>query len=172
VTEVKDWDQYFMEMVYLTASRSKDDSTKVGAVIVGQDHGLCSAGYNSFVRGINDFVEERYERPEKYKWFEHAERNAVYNAARKGIPLEGTIMYTNGTPCSDCGRAVIQAGIVEIVTHHLWEERCAEMMGDWLDSLKATKTMFEEAGVKMRVYDGPLDLDLGKGLLRGKPVLE
>ena len=57
------------------------------------------------------------------------------------------------------------------VTHRAWENRCAAMMGDWLDSLKATRTMFEEAGVKLRSYDGPLNMSLGEGLLRGKPVL-
>ena len=109
------WDDYFMTMVYLVAMRSKDESTHVGAVIVGPNKEIRSTGYNSFPMGINDDVPERQERPEKYFWFSHAERNAVYLAARVGIPVEGCTMYTNGIPCTDCAFAVIQAGITEVV---------------------------------------------------------
>ena len=67
-------------MANLVAKKSKDQSTQIGAVIVGIDNEIRSTGYNSFPSGINDDLQERQERPEKYYWIEHAERNALYNA--------------------------------------------------------------------------------------------
>jgi len=147
------WDDYFMTMVYLVAMRSKDESTHVGAVIVGPGKEIRSTGYNSFPRHINDHVPERQERPEKYYWFSHAERNSVYHAARVGIPVEGCIMYTNGIPCTDCAFAVIQAGIAEVVVDKKWVNPERDK---WDETAKRTKIMFDEAGVKLRFWDGEL----------------
>ena len=74
------WDQYFMTMAYLAATKSKDKSTTVGAVVVGPDNEIRTTGYNSFVRGFNE-EPRHHERPLKYEVTEHAERNAIYNAA-------------------------------------------------------------------------------------------
>jgi len=115
-----DWDTYFMSLVYFVAMRSKDKNTKIGAVVVGPDNEIRSTGYNSFPRGINDSVLDRQERPEKYKWFSHAERNSLYNAAMVGIPLKGCRMYTNGVPCNDCAFGVINSGIKEVVVDKEW----------------------------------------------------
>jgi dCMP deaminase len=71
------WDQYFMSMAYLVSMKSKDKSTKVGCVIVGPDNEVVSTGYNSFPRLLNDNVAARSERPLKYMFIEHAERNAI-----------------------------------------------------------------------------------------------
>lgn len=111
------WDEYFLAMAELVCFRSKDRSTKVGAVVVGPDNEVRATGYNSFVRGIDDHVEERHQRPAKYEWTEHAERNAIYCAARHGASLKGCRMYINwgGFPCADCSRGIIQAGIVEVI---------------------------------------------------------
>ena len=76
------WQKYFYEMANLVAKKSKDKSTQIGAVIVGPDNEIRSTGYNSFPTGLNDDLEIRQQRPEKYYWIEHAERNALYNAAR------------------------------------------------------------------------------------------
>jgi dCMP deaminase len=148
-----DWDSYFMTMAYLVAMRSKDESTHVGAVIVGPDNELRSTGYNSFPMGIDDSRPERQERPEKYYWFAHAERNSIDLAARVGTPLEGCIMYTNGIPCTDCAFSIIMAGIKEVVVDSAWlnPER-----DKWDETAKRTKVMFEEAGVKLRLWDGEL----------------
>ena len=81
------WDNRFLSMAKLIATWSRDRSTKVGAVIVGPNREVRSVGYNGFPRGVNDAIESRYERPGKYDWTEHAERNAIYNAARYGGPL-------------------------------------------------------------------------------------
>src|ERR1019366_1039390 len=78
------WDEYYLNMLELVASKSKDKSTKVGVIVVGPDNEIRSTGFNSFPRGINDDLEERQLRPAKYLYIEHGERNAIYNAARVG----------------------------------------------------------------------------------------
>ena len=138
------WDRYFMAMAEHAATLSKDESTKLGCVIVGPDNEVRSTGYNSFPRGINDSMPERQQRPLKYKFFEHAERNAIYNAARVGIPLKGCRLYCAWPPCADCARAVIQAGIIEVVVReHAPEDR-------WLEDMQAADMMLMEAGVAVR----------------------
>lgn len=109
------WDEYFMQMIPLVASRSLDPNTKIGAIITDNQNCIVSTGYNSFCRGANDNKPERYERPEKYKWIEHADRNAIYTAARKGISVEGCTMYLPGLPCIDCARGIVQSGIKRVV---------------------------------------------------------
>jgi dCMP deaminase len=95
------------------ASLSKDRSIKVGCVIVKNDR-VISFGNNSFPNGVIE-KDERYQKPLKYKWTEHAERNAIFKAAYHGNPTNGSKMYITGLfPCSDCARAIIQAGIIEI----------------------------------------------------------
>jgi dCMP deaminase len=121
------WKDTYFDLVDAIAKKSKDRSTKVGAVIVGPDQEVRSMGYNGFPRNVNDEVDERHQRPLKYKWTEHAERNAIYNAARVGIPLKGCSIYISYVPCTDCARAIIQSGINEVVCKTLtplpgWEE--------------------------------------------------
>ena len=101
------WDDYFMSMAYLVAAKSKDIRTHIGAVVVGLNNEIKTTGYNSFVRGLQDNMPERQEKPEKFYWFEHAERNAIYNATLIGTSLKGCKMYTNGIPCADCARGII-----------------------------------------------------------------
>ena len=109
------WVEYFQNLAHQVKLKSKDERTQIGAVIVGKDKEIVSTGYNSFPRGIKDNVKERQERPEKYFWFEHAERNAIYNAARIGVSTKGCTMYLScGIPCSDCARGIINAGITRI----------------------------------------------------------
>src|SRR5437868_5461955 len=120
-----EWDLHFLAMAELIAKKSKDNSMGVGCVIVGPDKEVRSTGYNGFPRHI-DYTEARLQRPEKYLWTEHGERNAVYNAARVGIPLKGCTAYIACTdlergghaPCIDCARALLQSGIIEIVEYH------------------------------------------------------
>jgi dCMP deaminase len=148
-----DWDDYFMSMVYLVASKSKDIRSHIGAVIVGQDKEIKSTGYNSFVRGLRDDVHERQEKPEKYFWFEHAERNSVFNATLIGTSLKGCKMYTNGIPCMDCARAVVQSGIKEVIVDREWVNG---NQGDDLEHSRRSLQMFEEVGVKVRYWEGKL----------------
>jgi len=111
---IKSWDEYFMRQAELVASKSKDISTQVGAVLVRNKNAF-SIGYNGFPRGCNDNISERHERPLKYDWVVHSELNAILNAAREGFSTHGSTMYVTLHPCKECAKAIIQAGIKEIV---------------------------------------------------------
>lgn len=144
------WDEYFINIAEQVKLKSKDRNTQIGVVIVGNNNEIVSTGYNSFPRGINDDIEERQERPEKYFWFEHAERNAIYNAARIGVSTLGTTMYmTCGISCADCARAIINSGISKIV---LREGRGATNE-KWQESSKRSMQMFKEAGIEVTYFE-------------------
>lgn len=145
----KDWHTYFLKMAELVASKSKDRSTKVGAVLVGPDNEIRSTGFNGFPRGIDDDVEDRHVRPSKYEWTEHAERNAILNAARCGIVTKGCTLYINfcPIPCTACARAVIQAGIVRVVGKRT---KTFTGKGDhWSENLRIAEEMCREAGIEL-----------------------
>jgi dCMP deaminase len=132
----------------MVAARSKDPNTQIGCVIAGPAHEIRSTGYNSLPRGIRDDVAERLERPTKYLWMEHAERNAIYNAARCGTPLEGCTLYVEIMPCMDCGRAVVQAGIKEVV---ISRERMSQYSSEYFEEhFRNVVELFREAGVRIR----------------------
>ncbi|MBR2299983.1 MAG: dCMP deaminase family protein [Alphaproteobacteria bacterium] len=141
------WNKRFMELAFLVASWSKDPSTKTGAVIVGPDKEIRATGYNGPVRGVNDDVKERLERPTKYDFFEHAERNALYNACLTGVSVKGCVMYATHAPCVDCARAIIQSGIKTVVTNKIVIDETTPK-NTWRDKLMISAQMFEEAGVE------------------------
>ena len=147
------WDDLFMTMAFLVACRSKDESSHLGAVIVGPDNEVRSVGYNNFPRGVNDNVPGRQQRPEKYLWFEHAERNAIYNSSLMGVSLKECRLYTNGIPCADCARAIINSGIKEVIVDFKWRWN-GKRHKKWEESVKRTLRMFEETGVSLRSYKG------------------
>lgn len=110
------WDKRFIGLTQYVAEWSEDTSRKVGAVIVGPENEIRSTGFNGFPRKVKNLPERNSrEGGEKYYWFEHAERNAIYNAARNGVNLEGSRVYVNLFPCADCARGIIQAGITKVV---------------------------------------------------------
>lgn len=143
----KNWDKRMMDMAKLAASWSKDRGRKVGCVIVAPDNAILSTGFNGFPRGVNDDIEERHERPAKYKFAEHAERNAIYNAARHGIKLEGATIYIPWYPCADCARAVVQSGIKTMVAG-------VPDLNDpkWGDDFKAALIIISEGGVIHEIW--------------------
>ena len=144
---VPNWDEYFMRMAELVKTKSKDRSTQVGSVIVGEGHIVLSVGYNGFPRGINDEIEERHERPIKYHWVEHSERNSIFSAARSGTKLLGSTIYITGGgfACSDCARAIVQAGIAEAVGM----QGNFIGAGPWEESCRIGEEIMREAGVKL-----------------------
>jgi dCMP deaminase len=145
------WVEYFKNIAEVIKTKSKDINTQIGAVIVGKDNEIVSTGYNSFPRGINDEIIERQERPEKYYWMEHAERNAIINAARIGVSTKGTTMYlTCGVPCCDCTRAIINAGISKVYMHSNGTGAQGKL---WDDHALRSKVMFEEAKVEIIYYE-------------------
>lgn len=157
------FDELFMRTVYLTATKSKDPSTKVGAVLV-RDNRIISTGYNGFPVGIDDGP-ARYEfRQLKYKYIVHAEHNSILAAARFGISTQGTTLYTNGIPCHDCMKAVIQSGIVEIVVHSGWPKM---VHSHWESSTDSSNVLLEESKIKIREFSMYLDCD---AYLDGKKI--
>lgn len=135
----RSWDEYFMHLASLTASRSKDRSTKVGAVIV-RDKVILSTGYNGFPRGVNDDVEERHQRPLKYSWVCHAEENAILNAARIGVKTKNSDLYVTLYPCTSCTKAIIQSQITKVFYLSSDNPR-------WTDDFKLSQEMLSEVGI-------------------------
>jgi dCMP deaminase len=148
-----DWDTYFITMAHTVSMKSKDQRTHCGCVIVGPDKEIRSTGYNSFPRGIDDTRPERQERPEKYLWFAHAERNAIYNAARMGTALKGCDLYVTGMPCTDCSIGIIQAGIRKVIIHSF---KCDHVPAGRQGAPDQEKTLslFQEAGVEVQMWQG------------------
>lgn len=126
---------------------SKDISTKVGALVIAPDGSVRAMGYNGAPRGCVADEDARIQRPEKYFWMEHAERNAIYNAARCGTPLEGCAMIVTHPPCMDCARAIVQAGIVSVV----WNVPNIEFARRWEEHADRVTRLFEECGVQWRM---------------------
>lgn len=138
----------FMALSRAASGLSKDRSTKLGAIILGKGFEVRALGYNGFPRGVNDDVPERHERPAKYQWTEHAERNAIYNAARVGTPLEGCRILLDSVIfcCSDCARAIINVGIRQVVVFRR-PDSDLERQQRWQVDESIARTMFAEAGV-------------------------
>ena len=145
------WDVRFLRLALEVSTWSKDRSTQVGAVIVGADRSPGPYGYNGFPRFIDDEKEERHIRPTKYEWTEHAERNAIYNAARTGVALKGSTIYVTHVPCADCARAIIQVGITRVVTD------AASMEGSfserWSEAAQITREMLAEANIPIELVE-------------------
>ena len=141
------WDKRWMDMCELAASWSVNPGRKVGAVIIGQRREIISLGWNGIPRGCADGVEERYVSPAKHLWHEHAERNAIYNAAANGTALLNATLYTSLYPCADCARAIIQSGIVVVVCPEPdWNDR------RYAESFKVARQMFLERGTTVRFF--------------------
>jgi dCMP deaminase len=142
------WDYRFMRLAQYLGTWSKDRSRRVGCVIIGPENDIRSTGYNGFPRDIDDSVEHRYERPLKYMWTEHAERNAIYNAARLGTPVGGCRMYLPWYPCIDCARAIVQCRISELIAIEPdWNDP------QWKDHFGVTRQLFSETELIVRFLD-------------------
>jgi dCMP deaminase len=111
------WNEYFMGVALLAAQRSKDPSTQVGACIVDDNNRILSTGYNGFPRGCSDDVfpwnRNEAQGETKYPFVVHAELNAILNT--RGKSLVGSRIYVGLFPCNECAKAIIQAGIKEVI---------------------------------------------------------
>ena len=146
--DVISWDQYFMGIALLSAMRSKDPNTKVGACIVDNDNKVVSIGYNGMPRKIDE-SKISWNKGEgldsKYLYVCHAEFNAILNT-RNGSSLKGCTLYVTLFPCNECTKAIIQTGIKEVVyLDNKYEDQT---------TTKASRLMLELAGVKIRQYKG------------------
>lgn len=138
------WDEYFMGVALLSAKRSKDPNTQVGACIVNEKNKIVGAGYNGLPIGCDDnefpWSKEGDFLDTKYPYVCHAELNAILNNI--GMDLKGCKIYTALFPCNECTKAIIQAGIKEVV--YLSDKY------DGTDPSKASKLMLEKAGIQFR----------------------
>lgn len=147
------WDEFFMRHVYLSASKSLDPRTHIGSVLV-KDNVIISEGFNGFPRGVYDYKHRYNDREMKLKFIVHAETNSVLNCARKGISTYGSICYTNGIPCVNCAKTLIQAGIEEVVVHKNWIH-----MSNWKKEQEISEIMFKESQINIRIFDKVLELE-------------
>lgn len=142
------WDQYFMGIAIMSAARSKDPNTQVGACIVDEDNRILSMGYNGMPMGCCDddmpWSRDGEGLSSKYFFVCHAELNAILNYRGNGN-LKGSRCYVTLFPCNECAKAIIQAGIKEIIYK---SDKYADS-----DSTLAAKQMFDMAGVTYRLYE-------------------
>ena len=140
------WDEYFMGVAKLSALRSKDPNTQVGACIVSRDNKILSMGYNGFPIGCSDdalpWAREGEELDRKYVYTVHSELNAILNY--RGGSLDGAKLYVTLFPCNECAKAIIQSGIREVVY-------ACDKYAD-TTSVAASKRMLRTAGVVLREY--------------------
>jgi dCMP deaminase len=158
-TERPSWDSLFFNMVYQIGFRSSDPSTRMGSVIVDRNNVVVSMGYNGLPRGMkhpptDDII---WNTSLRYRWMEHAERNAIYNAARNGGILEGCALYVPWLPCMDCARAIVQTGIDEVLIHlqgeEAYKEACGGTSGNWTEEHEQTLRLFNETNVALTKVD-------------------
>ena len=152
-----------MRHQYLASEKSKDPSTKIGALLVRGDN-IVSLGYNGFPRGIRDSIDRLSNRDEKYFYIVHAEHNAILNAARNGISTKGATLYTSGMPCNECAKAIIQAGIETVYLHNQYPSLSH---GKWSKSVSKAQEMFSEAGVFVAQFNQELGIEC---LINGEKV--
>jgi dCMP deaminase len=140
------WDEYFMGVALLSAQRSKDPGTQVGACIVGKDNKILSMGYNGMPIGCSDddmpWARDGAPLETKYLYVCHAEFNAILNHGRAG--LEGARVYSTLFPCNECAKAIIQSGMREVI---YLQDKYADT-----DSVIASKRMFDMTGVTYRPF--------------------
>ena len=137
------WDEYFMGVAKLSGMRSKDPNTQVGACIVSDSNKILSMGYNGFPVGCSDdefpWAREGEPLDNKYLYTTHSELNAILNY--RGGSLEGAKLYVTLFPCNECAKAIIQAGIKEVIY-------LSDKYHD-SDGSKASRRMLTSAGVKL-----------------------
>ena len=157
-TDYITWDEYFMGVAKLSAMRSKDPNTQVGACIVSEDNKILSMGYNGFPKGCSDDVfpwAREADEPidVKYLYSTHSELNAILNY--RGGSLEGAKIYVSLFPCNECAKAIIQCGIKTVIYEEdKYEETTAVM---------ASKRMLRAAGVSFYKYESTgrrIEIDL------------
>lgn len=138
--------QYMKLALFIAKNFSKDPRTQVGAIVLnGSDFSPHSYGYNGMPRGCDDNDEKRKVAPEKYYWFSHAERNAIDNAAKIGIPLKDCWIVVTMIPCMECARSIVQTGIKGVVTL----KPTPDLIQRWGEHFERTESLLKECGVEL-----------------------
>ena len=133
----------YLDIAKAVSNWSKDPSSKVGAVAVGEKGQILAQGYNGFPRGIADTDERYNDKETKYKLVVHAEMNVIYNASYNGVSLDGADLYIYGLPtCSECAKGIVQVGIKRVIMpNYRYPER-------WMKSWAESQKIYDEAGVE------------------------
>lgn len=151
---------YLREACRAGIAESQDKHTQNGALLRSA-RGIVITAANRLPPIV--VTENRLERPEKYMFIEHAERNVIYAAARAGIGTHGATLYCPWFACADCARAIIQCGVAKVVGH-VKPRLCTPTR--WKSSIAAADAMLWEAGVEMLFLDEPLGVSY---LFNGEP---
>lgn len=151
-----DWDHYFMGLTIAISARSQDPSSKFGALLVDKKNSILASGYNGIPRGI-EYRPEFFDRPDKYMWFVHAEQNAIFQCAARGVATENSTMYVQAYPCIECMKAIIQAGVTSLVVPEkagigapLPPPTGFKDVDNWRSTVMAAVEMMHAGGVKVR----------------------
>lgn len=140
----------FLNVAKAISELSKDPSTKVGAVLIGPDREGGPWGYNGAPRGCSADEDERYEtREERLAWVTHAEANALLAAARSGFRTSGCTMVVTHTPCMNCAKSIVQAGIHRVV----FPSPDPEFAKRWAEDMSRSRRLFHECGVDVVEID-------------------
>lgn len=139
----------FLPMATAVAAMSKSPTSKVGAIVLGPDFEVRSTGWNGAPRGSKADEDSRSEdRDARLLWTAHAEANAIAQAARAGTALKGCYMLVTHTPCAECAKLIVQAGIVVVVA----PKPDPDFSDRWKVSLMATRSMLRECGVQLHEF--------------------
>ena len=151
-----DWDSYFMGIAKLSAMRSKDPSTQVGACIVSIDNRILSIGYNGAPNGFDDkkfpWDREGEALETKYLYVCHAEMNAILNFRGNKKDLENSKIYVDLFPCNECSKLIIQSGIKEVI--YLSDKYSNT------DSVQVSKKLFDTCGIKYREFSNDKEISI------------
>jgi len=142
----------FLNWTYLLAHGSPDPSTQNGAILLGDNGSIIGRGINDFPVGVKR-TSSRWERPLKYSFVEHAERNAIFNAAYHGNPTLNSTLICGWAACSDCARAIIQSGISRLVRHKDASNQPSKV---WKNSIELADAMLAEANVQIIEIEGKI----------------
>lgn len=135
---VPTWNQYFINIAEVVATRSKDPNTQVGCLIINQNNHIVGTGYNGMIQGIEE-TETLWQRPIKHDYVVHAEANAITHCL---VPLKGNKLYCTLYPCKNCAKLIATAGLKSVFyKHHSLNGN------DYLDTI--SQEIFAKAGIEV-----------------------
>ena len=140
-----------LTLAYAKAAESPNPSTQNSALLVNTEGKVMVAAFNSFIDRVQ-LSPERLEKPLRYKFSVHAERNVIYKAAEMGVATQGLVMVSPWAPCADCAQAIVQSGCSGLITH----KQALDRSGSWQAEVDLGLTILHEAGIEVLIFDGEL----------------